>query len=258
LDLLLGICPYQGIGGADEGVKMKSGDWILINFLGQVKATGEVFDLTKEEDARKHDLYDEEKKYGPVLVIVSGGMIIPGVEKHLLEMRIGETKEFDVPPAEALGPRRPELMRVFSIAKFMQQKITPFPGLVLNIDGRNAKVLSVAGGRVRMDFNHPLAGKELHYRIEIVELVKETKKQIESLLRYYNVEGKVTITGKKASISPEKEPNPMIKKLIEETLKKWCPGVGSINFLENKAKAGEAEKPGEKKPERENSGQGKP
>ena len=209
---------------------MKNGDWIKINFLGQVKATGEVFDLTKEEDAKKHGLHDQKKKYSPVLIIISGGMIIRGVEKQLLEMKIGETREFDVAPADALGPRKPELLRVFSIAKFMQQKITPFPGLMLNIDGMNAKVLSVAGGRVRMDFNHPLAGKMLHYRIEIVEEIKDTKKKAESLLEYYGLEGDVSIAGKKAEITLTKDANAFIKKLVEETLKKWCTGIESVEF----------------------------
>ncbi len=209
---------------------MKSGDWILINFVGKVKATGEVFDLTKEKDAKKCGLYDQKKKYGPVLTILGGGMIIQGVERELLEMKPGETREFDVSPADALGQRRPELIKIFSIAKFMRQKITPFPGMVLNIDGRNARVQSVAGGRVRVDFNHPLAGKELNYAVEIVAEIKDTKKMVESLLEYYGVAGKVNIAGKKAGILPDKDVNPMIKKLIEETLLKWCPGVDSVNF----------------------------
>lgn len=209
---------------------MKQGDWIKINFLGRVKATGEVFDLTREEDAKKHGIQDQKKRYGPVLVILGGGFIIPGVEKQLLSMEPGEKKGFDVGPAEALGPRRPELLRVISIAKFSGQNITPFPGLVLNVDGRNAKVLSVSGGRVRMDFNHPLAGKELHYDVEIVGKVTGKKEMVDSLLDYYGMKAAVTVTGKKAAIKPETEPNPIVKRLIEETLKKWCPGLDGVEF----------------------------
>jgi hypothetical protein len=128
------------------------------------------------------------------------------------------------------------------MSKFSEQKITPFPGLVLNIDGRNAKVRSVAGGRVMMDFNHPLAGKELHYEVEILEQVKEPKKMVESLLAYYGLGGKVTIAGKRASITLDKPANPVVKKLVEETLLKWCPGVGSVAFKEGKEK--EARKKG--------------
>lgn len=215
---------------------MKEGDWIKINYVGRAKATGEVFDLTRESDARKNDIYDEKKKYGPVLTILGGGMVIPGVGRELMKMKVGEKREFDVGPGDALGPRKPELIKVISISKFTEQKITPFPGLVLNIDGRNAKVRSVSGGRVMMDYNHPLAGKELHYEVEVVEQVNEPVKMVESLLVYYGLDGKVTIAAKKASIKLEKEANPIIKKLVEETLKKWCPGVESAAIQEKKDK----------------------
>ncbi|MBN2330849.1 MAG: peptidylprolyl isomerase [Candidatus Aenigmarchaeota archaeon] len=225
---------------------MKEGDWIKINYVGRAKATGEVFDLTRESDARKHGVFDEKKKYGPVLTILGGGMVIRGVERELLKMRVGEKREFDVGPGDALGPRRPELIKVVSMAKFNEQKITPFPGLVLNIDGRNAKVRSVAGGRVMMDYNHPLAGKELHYEVEIVERIREPVRMAESLLMYYGLEGKVEVAAKKASIKLDKPANPFIKRLVEETLKKWCPGVESAAIGEKHDKQpprkGEADK----------------
>ncbi len=225
---------------------MKKGDWIKIDFTGRMKATGEVFDLTSEEVAKKEGVHDPKKKYGPVLTIVGAGMIIPGVERELLKMKPGEEKEFEVKPENALGPRRPEFVKIFSIAKFTREKITPFPGMWINIDGRNAKVQSVAGGRVRIDFNHPLAGKELRYAVKIVEEVKGTKSMVDSLLEYYGAKGKTNITGKRADIIAEKDVNPMTKKLIEETLKKWCPGVDSVNFVPEKGKP-EASKSGKEK-----------
>ncbi len=215
---------------------MKEGDWIKINYIGTAKATGEVFDLTSESEAKKHDVFDEKKKYGAVLTIIGGGMIIPGVEKQLLTMKVGEKREFDVGPSDALGPRRPGLIKVISINKFTEQKITPFPGLVLTIDGRNAKVRSVAGGRVMMDYNHPLAGKELHYELEVVEQVKLPLKMVEELLAYYGLEGRASLAAKRASIKLGKPANPIVKKLVEETLKKWCPGVESVAIEEKKDK----------------------
>ena len=229
---------------------MKEGDWIKINYVGKAKATGEVFDLTRESDARKNDIYDEKKKYGAVLTILGGGMVIPGVEKELMTMKVGEKKEFDVGPGDALGPRKPELIKVTSISKFTEQKITPFPGLVLTIDGRNAKVRSVAGGRVMMDYNHPLAGKELHYDVEVVEQVKEPLKMVESLLGYYGLEGKAAIAAKIASIKLDKPANPIVKKLIEETLKKWCPGVESVAIEEKNDKHPPKKGGGNKAPQR--------
>jgi FKBP-type peptidyl-prolyl cis-trans isomerase 2 len=234
---------------------MKSGDWVKINFLGRVKSTGEVFDLTVEEDAKKHGIHEEGKKYGPVLVIIGGGMIMRGVESELLKMKIGQKKSFEVPSSEALGPRRAELIRVISIAKFVQKNINPFPGMWVNVDGRNCKVLFVSGGRVRVDFNHPLAGKDLTYDLEITEEIKGTRKRVEALLDYYGVKGKLAITGKKARVSLEKEIGPLTEKLIEETLKKWCPGIDTVSFRQPKKPAGKV--PGAGKPAAPAGGQAK-
>jgi len=217
---------------------MKRGDWIKINFTGRIKATGEIFDLTGKEEAKKEDVFDEKKKYGPVLVIMGGGFIIPGVEKQLLEMKTGEKKKFDVSPAEALGPRKRELLRVVSVSKFIQKNINPYPGMWINIDGRNCKVLSVSGGRVRVDMNHPLAGKILSYEVEVTEEIKGTGKRVESLLDYYDLRGKISITGKKVGIETESEVNPMVSRLVGETLKKWAGGIDDVEFSTRKKPAG--------------------
>ncbi|UCD02899.1 MAG: FKBP-type peptidyl-prolyl cis-trans isomerase [Candidatus Aenigmatarchaeota archaeon] len=212
---------------------MKNRDWIKINFVGKVKATDEVFDVTREEDARRHDIYDEKKKYGPVLVIVGAGTVIPvmkGVEKELLEMKIGENRSFDVSPADGAGPRKPELIKVVSTMTFTKKNISPFPGLVLQTDVGHCKVLAVSGGRVRVDYNHPLAGKELHYEVEIVEQVKTPHEKVQALLEYYGIPANVTLTGKKATVTLEDKSNSFIEKLLTETLKKWCDGVDEVEF----------------------------
>ena len=209
---------------------MEKGDWVKIDFTGMVKTTGEIFDLTSAEEAKKHGIFDPKKKYGPMLAILGAGMMMPGVEHQLMGMKHGDSAEFDVKPDKAMGPRRPELIKLFSMAKFMHEKITPFPGMWVNIDGRNAKVQSVAGGRVRVDFNHPLAGKELSYSVKIVEELKEPKMRTESLLDYYGVDGKAEIMEKNVDIQVEKDANPIIRKLIEETLKMWCGGIESVTF----------------------------
>ena len=64
---------------------------------------------------------------------------------------------------------------------------------------------------------------------------------VESLLDYYGMEGKVSIVGKKAKISLSKAANPVLQKLVEETLKKWCSGTDSVEFQSKDAKAVKAE-----------------
>jgi len=209
---------------------MKKGEWIKVEFTGRVKNTGEIFDITSAEEAKKHGIFDPKKKYGPVLIILGAGMIMPGVEAEILKMGSGESRDFDVRPEHAAGPRRADMIRVLSMSKYIREKITPFPGLWVSVDGRNAKVQSVSGGRVRVDFNHPLAGKELNYHIRIAEEITQPVNMVKELLDYYGIEGTAKVEEKTAEISQEKDSPPFVKKLIEETLKKWCPGIENVRF----------------------------
>jgi FKBP-type peptidyl-prolyl cis-trans isomerase 2 len=233
---------------------MKSGDWVKINFLGRIKATGEVFDLSREEDARKHNLFDEKKKYGPTLVILGAGFIMPGVEKHILGMKVGEKRSFDVSPSEGAGPRKPELIKVVPVSTFTKKQITPFPGLVLQTDRGNCKVLAVSGGRVRVDYNHPLAGKELSYDVEITELIKTPRERVGALLDYYRIPAEVSVAGKKATVTVDKA-HGFVEKLVTETLKKWCAGVDSVEMKVKEEKKPAKPKTAESAPEQKNEAQ---
>jgi FKBP-type peptidyl-prolyl cis-trans isomerase 2 len=221
---------------------MNKGDWVRIEYTGKVKASGEVFDITSAAQAKKLGIHDEKKEYGPSLVIVGAGSMMPGVERQLLSMKVGERKAFDVSPAEGAGQRRPELTKVIPLAKFTEKNMNPFPGLWINIDNRNCRIMSVTSGRVRVDFNHPLAGKELTYEIEIKEEITDKKERIKALLDHYGLKGGVDADGKKNVITLDSE-NPFMKRIIEETLKKWG-DTGPVEFRE-KHKAGE-EKAAEK------------
>ncbi len=218
---------------------MKKGDWVKIHFVGKVKATGDVFDVSREADAKKHGVFEEKKKYGPSLVILGAGNMMKGVENHILEMKVGEKKEFDVHPKDGAGIRRPELIRVLPFSKFVEKGMNPFPGMWVNIDNRNCKIIAVSGGRVRVDFNHPLAGKELSYEVEVTGEITDKRERIRALMDYYELTGKVEGEGKKNIVTLDQD-NPFMKKLIEETVKKWSEGT-EIEFTSKAEK--KVEKP---------------
>ena len=75
---------------------MKEGDFVHIDYVGRLSATGEIFDLTDAELAKKEGIYSEKTRYGPALVIMGAHMVIPGIEKQLLQMKVGEGREFVV------------------------------------------------------------------------------------------------------------------------------------------------------------------
>ena len=70
------------------------------------------------------------------------------------------------------------------IKLFKAQKLNPYPGAVFNFDGRIAKVLSVSGGRVMVDFNNPLAGKIVIYEINVLRKVDDLNEKIKSFINF--------------------------------------------------------------------------
>lgn len=210
---------------------MNKGDFLEIDYVGRVKATNEIFDLTSEEVAKKEKVYDPKQKYGPSLVVLGSGMAIPGVERQIEKMDIGEEKEFEIRPEEGFGARNPKLVKIISITKFFKEKINPVPGAYVNIDGIDAKIQSVSGGRVRIDFNNPLAGKELKYRLKIVGKIETTEEKIKSLLNHYNLKGVETkIENNELIVKLEKDLNPVIKTLLEKMITKWIEEIKTVKF----------------------------
>ncbi|UCC91889.1 MAG: peptidylprolyl isomerase [Candidatus Aenigmatarchaeota archaeon] len=212
---------------------MKQGDFIEIEYVGRVKLTNEIFDLTSEELAKKEKIHNPNHAYGPALVVIGSNMVVGGVMKELEKMGMGEERTFDVLPSEGFGMRNPKLIRIIPVSKFIENKISPVPGEYFEIDGMRAKVQSVSGGRVRVDFNNPLAGKTLTYRVKILKRVEGNRNQIEKLLKYYRIDySGLEIKGEEVTVKSEKPVNPIAKKFVGDMVTKWVKGVERINFKE--------------------------
>jgi len=213
---------------------MNDGDFVKIDFVGRIKDTGEIFDLTKEDVAKKENVHNPKNKYGPTLVIIGKEMVIPGVEEQLKEMKVGDEREFDVPKEKAFGNRDFTKIKIVSYSKFMKEKIEPVPGLFVDIDGKEAKIQTVNGGRVRIDFNHPLAGKTLSYKVKVVEEIKEPTKKVTELVTRYGMnvlvkDAKIDETGK-LTLVIEKDIPKSVKDVIQEQIEKYVAEVKSIQF----------------------------
>jgi len=210
---------------------MKKGDFVEIEYVGRIKLTGEIFDLTSEELAKKEGIYNPKHAYGPALVIIGSNMVIPGVMKELEKMKVGEERTFEVSPKDGFGFRNPKLIKIIPLSKFIENKVSPVPGEYFEIDGMQARVQSVSGGRVRVDFNNPLAGKELIYRVKILRKIEGNKNKVEKLLKYYRIGySKVGIQGDSLTVTSEKEINPIAKKVVTDMITKWVKGIKRVDF----------------------------
>lgn len=162
---------------------MQKGDLISVEFTGKDPATGKVFDTTNGDVAKKEGLATGNKKYGPVVLMAGSGEILQGLDEQLLHMKVGETKNVTLEPANAFGERNPQLVRVVPLSEFKKNNVAPVPGTIVNANDMIGKVQSVSGGRVRVDFNPDLAGKTVEYQLKIVKQFTDDKEKLDALVQ---------------------------------------------------------------------------
>jgi FKBP-type peptidyl-prolyl cis-trans isomerase 2 len=215
---------------------MKEGDFVRIDYVGRIVESGEIFDLTKEDYAKQEGVFTPEVKYGSVSIVIGANLVVKGLENALKEMKVGDKKKVKVKPEDAFGERKTEFIKLVPIAEFKKQDMTPYPGMLVNINRLRGRVLSVSGGRVRVDFNHPLAGKELEYDVEIKEQVSDPVEKIKAIMENYLKDIKnaeVSIQNELVEIKIKNEDVPrMIKKTISDMIMKWIENIKKTRFID--------------------------
>jgi FKBP-type peptidyl-prolyl cis-trans isomerase SlyD len=125
----------------------------------------------------------ESSKEGgePLSILVGHGNIIPGLEKALDGHEAGDSFGVDVPAADAYGERRDNLTQRVPKKHFGAQKLAPGDQVVLNTNfgPRAVTVQKVGMSVVDVDLNHPMAGKDLHFDIEIVDVREASPEEVE-------------------------------------------------------------------------------
>lgn len=184
---------------------IKDKDFIEVDYTGYLKENSMIFDTTDKSIAKENGL-SLQQKYGPVVICVGEGIILKGIETKLIGKELGDY-EFDISAEEGFGKKDSKLIQLIPTSKFKQQKINPVPGLQINIDNSIGTIKTVSGGRTIVDFNHPLSGKELHYKVSAKKFVEDLKIQLESILslKFRFPFKEVKIEGDKAIIITEKE-----------------------------------------------------
>jgi len=161
----------------------KDKDFLIVEYTGRIKDTGEVIDTTSEEEAKKANIYDSDRRYVPQLVILGEHRLIKGLEEALYSLDPDQEKEVEIPPENAYGTRDPSKVKIVSLGELRKQGITPYPNMPVRFsDGTYGTVKSVTGGRVLIDMNHPLAGRSLIYKIKVVKVLNDEKEKIDALL----------------------------------------------------------------------------
>lgn len=138
----------------------KAGDKISVHYTGKL-TDGTLFDSSVERE--------------PLEFEIGSGMVIKGFDEGVTGMSVGEKKTVHIPAAEAYGDMNPEHMAVFNKAE-IPSDIPYEVGMQLNMhqDGSGqvmpVTVVEVTDTTITLDANHPLAGKDLIFDLELISI----------------------------------------------------------------------------------------
>jgi len=129
------------------------------------------------------EVIDTSAEDGPIQFIQGSGQIVAGLERALYGMRTGEKKELVVSPADGYGEEDPSAIADIPRSEFPPE-IPLEPGVELQLtdkegDELEAYIVSVSKDMVRLNFNHPLAGKPLYFAVQIADLRLATPEELD-------------------------------------------------------------------------------
>ncbi|MBI2108038.1 peptidylprolyl isomerase [Candidatus Woesearchaeota archaeon] len=218
---------------------IRNHDFVEVQYTGKLKDDNSVFDTTDAEIAKKHDIYDENGQYGSMVVCIGKNHLLKGLDARLIGKEIGREYDFELQPEEAFGRKDAKLIQLIPTNKFRESKVQPFPGLQVNIDGIIGTIRTVSGGRTMVDFNHPLAGREVSYSIKVLKAVEDDKDKLMAMLRLAfgkSHEFNVSIDNGIASVGLKHEMPEELQKQINEEIKEAIPSITKVVFTTQEEK----------------------
>jgi len=137
----------------------KSGDTVRIHYTGTLD-DGTEFDSSAGRD--------------PLQFTLGSGQVIPGFDKAVEGMAVGDSKSVNIPAEDAYGPHREQLVQEVPRTA-LPDNLTPEEGMALQAKGQDGNVVkltvtAVGDSSITVDANHPLAGKALSFDIELVDI----------------------------------------------------------------------------------------
>ncbi len=145
-------------------MKVEAGKFVKVEYTGTFD-NGEVFDSSEEHGS-------------PLGFTVGSGDLIKGFDDAVMGMEIGQEKSFHVTPEQGYGPYQDDMIKEVPKAQFGEDSGQLQVGIQIVLQTPEgyvipATVKAIEGESVKLDFNHPLAGKELNFKIKVVEILDE-------------------------------------------------------------------------------------
>lgn len=164
---------------------LQKGAYVLLDYTVVDKDGNKVVETTMEEKAKEAGIYRPDEVYEPRLIIIGETKLFEPLEQALLNADEGQEITVEVPPDKAFGQRDPKNIRVISIREFYRYGKLPKVGDIVEVNNQQARVVSITGGRVTLDFNHPLAGKTLVVTAKVVKKLEALPDRIKYMIKQY-------------------------------------------------------------------------
>lgn len=158
-------------------------DGNVVKFDYTLYVDGKLVETSQDEVAKTNNIHRDNRRYQPLTVTLGAKQIIPGLESHMRSHgAVGKSVTVEIAAADAYGERDAHKIKDVPMAQFKAQKVEPKVGMTLTMEGERGIITRVAGGRIRVDLNHDLAGKPLKYEYTIREVLTDEKSKVEAVL----------------------------------------------------------------------------
>ena len=220
---------------------LEKGSLILIDYTAKVKDTNLTFETTREDDAKKSELYDPARRYEPRLISVGEGWVLKGLDEALINASTGDKLNIEITPDKGFGERDPNKVRMIPLRKLGEKADEVRVGDTIELGERIGIVKFIGSGRVQVDFNHRLAGRTLIYDVEVTKKLKDDNEKVLSLIkrRLPVDDQKIKFSIDAASVQidlPEEtfivDGLQIIKKAISNDVFKFVPRINNVRFIE--------------------------
>ncbi|WP_136603340.1 FKBP-type peptidyl-prolyl cis-trans isomerase [Salinigranum halophilum] len=175
--------------GAEEESGLQQGDFVRLAYTMRTipddddDEEGMVVDTTDAEVAEEADIDTDEYEFEPRIIILGEGHVFEAVDEALVGSEVGDAGTVTIPAAEAFGEVDEDEIRTVSASKIDEDD--RYPGAQVQIDGEQGRIETIIGGRARVNFNHPLAGEDLEYDYEILEVIDDRTEKAKGLFGLY-------------------------------------------------------------------------
>lgn len=151
----------------NEEVRIEQGCAVTLHFSVALE-NGVEIDNTRQHDA-------------PVQLVVGDGNLLPGFDNALLGLKAGDRRTIHLPPEDAFGTWNPDNVQYFDTVKFED---LPVEGNIIEFEDKAKAsvfgvVKSVNADIIEVDFNHPLAGKNITFAVEVFKVTPSGQQAVQ-------------------------------------------------------------------------------